>query len=188
MKYIGAFLVFILALSINLKSVAADSHATDAVTCSAESKDTTCEDKTAGHHDSSHGSSKDWSHKRHEQVRAILPNKEKQDGTTNVPSKVKLTSPKFLSVVAPAAVKLEWSEVKGATNYHIQVSKDAGFNNRSMYVVEDKNVQGTSFEVKDLEAGVKYFWRVAAVNNSETQTQEFTKSLFSSSAFETKGK
>ena len=53
-----------------------------------------------------------------------------------------------------------------------------------MYVAEDKFVAGTSYEVKGLEAGVKYFWRVAATNGDQEST--FTKSPFAFSEFEVK--
>lgn len=141
------------------------------------------EDKKAG---SSHeAAGKDWSHKRHEQVTNIYPEIEKNKAAIMRPEKVKLVSPAFLTKVSGPSVKLEWTAASGAQNYHVQVSKDAGFNNRSMYVAEDKFVNATSFEVGNLEPGVKYFWRVASYNKNQEST--YTKSLFVSSAFETAG-
>lgn len=128
-------------------------------------------------------SSKDWSHKRETQVAAIMPEKQKDAAQSNRPAAVKLVSPQFLAQIAGNSAKLEWTADSKAKFYHIQVSKDAGFNNRSMYVADEKWVQGTSFEVTNLEPGKKYFWRVAAVNNENDSM--FTKSLFVSSAFET---
>ena len=157
MKYILAFSVFILGLAIGTKSVASTESAPSA---------------------------KDWTHKRLEQVAAILPEPQKNSAQSARPAAVKLISPKFLSSVSGATVKLEWADSSGAKAYHIQVSKDAGFNNRSMSVTDEKWVKGNSFEVSNLEAGHKYFWRVAAVNNENDSM--FTKSLFVSSAFETK--
>lgn len=126
--------------------------------------------------------SADWSHKRHKQVGQIYPGHPvNKDGVLR-PEKVQLTAPKFLEKVAASNVKLEWQSAGRAQHYHIQVSKDAGFNNRSMFVAEDKWVSGNSFEVSNLEPGVKYFWRVAAHNKD--QESMYNKSLFVSSAFE----
>lgn len=169
MKILVALAAFLLVFGFNLKSVAAGSgEASEAHS-----------GKKPGY-----GANYDWSHLRHQQVTAIFPTKEKQPGTDVVPAKVKLTSPKFLAAVAGDTVTLEWTASEGATNYHVQVSKDAGFNNRSMYVVEDKKLAATTLEVKGLEAGVKYFWRVAAVNGAQEST--YTKSAFTFSEFEAK--
>jgi len=198
MKLFNTFYVLILALTLKAQANETNHETTTmpSSTCTAES-DKNCTQATAMHDDKSteHGAAthhgpkkaaKDWTDKRIEQVASILPEKTKAEGLNTKPEKVSLISPKFLSKVPASSVKLEWTEAKGAQNYHVQISKDAGFNNRSMFVTEDKWVKGTSFEVKDLEPGVKYFWRIAAVNsNQETQ---FTKSLFVSSAFETESK
>lgn len=170
MKILVAIAAFLLVLGFNLKSVAADPAA---------SAGHDSHDKKAGY-----GANIDWSHKRHDQVRAIFPAKQKKDGAAVAPAKVKLSSPKFLEKISGDAVTLTWNASEGATTYHVQVSKDAGFNNRSMYVVEDKKLAATSLEVKGLEAGVKYFWRVAAVNGD--QESQFTKSGFAFSEFEVK--
>ncbi len=180
MKYILALFAFIIALSLSIQTVA-NSESEDSKACKPE------ENKKCGpaSHDAPNAkNSKDWTHKRLEQVAAILPEKQQDKNQVMVPEKTKLISPKFLSVISGTTTKLEWSETKGAKFYHIQVSKDAGFNNRSMYVADEKWVKGTSFEVTNLEVGQKYFWRVAAVNNENDSM--FTKSLFASSAFETK--
>jgi hypothetical protein len=194
MKYIIAFTVFILALGFGAKTLANSeqsstaAQATDSEICKPNA-DTKCSEKSAEH--SAHTekkSSKDWTHKRIEQVAAILPEKQKNPELTVRPLTVKLVSPKFLSAVSGTAAKLEWvdssDEAHKAKFYHVQVSKDAGFNNRSMYVADEKWVKGTTFDVSGLEAGQKYFWRVAAVNNENDSM--FTKSLFVSSEFETK--
>ncbi len=133
-----------------------------------------------------HGATgKDWSHKRHEQVAQVYPEFDVNKAAVIKPEKVQLVAPAFLAKVTGQTVKLEWTAAGGAQNYHIQVSKDAGFNNRSMYVAEDKFVSGTSFEVSQLEPGVIYFWRVAAHNKN--QEAMYAKSLFVSSVFETTG-
>ena len=200
MKILVALTTFLLVLGFNLKSVAEEAHkAEDAVSCSKEDagKDCATEGHAAEAGHGAHGSAEthagkkpgyganyDWSHKRQEQVAAIFPEKKTDQTKSTHLAKVKLESPKFLAKVSGESVKLEWAPSEGAKTYHVQVSKDAGFNNRSMYVAEDKFVTGTSFEVKGLEAGVKYFWRVAASNNE--QESMYTKSAFAFSEFEVK--
>ena len=198
MKILVAVTAFLLVLGFNLKSVAEEAHKADpaAATCTQQEGSQECGAEGPAHSShSAHGSEQagkkpgyganyDWSHKRQEQVAAIFPEKKSDQTKSAHLAKVKLESPKFLAKVSGDSVKLEWAASEGAKTYHVQVSKDAGFNNRSMYVAEDKFVTGTSFEVKGLEAGVKYFWRVAASNNE--QESMFTKSAFAFSEFEVK--
>lgn len=167
MKFLFALVAFLLAIGFNSQSVAAG--APD------PSKPATGK-----------GANVDWSHKRHEQVRAIFPEKTKDPKATVRPAKVQLNSPAFGTLVSGDSVTLEWTASEGALVYHVQVSKDAGFNNRSMYIAEDKFAKGTTFEVKGLEAGTQYFWRVAAVNGK--QESQYTKSVFTSSKFTTAAK
>lgn len=171
MKYLSALAVFFLVIGLNVVSVAGDG-AHDEVA-----------EKKHDSHGKKQGPNKDWSHARQEQVGKIFPELTKNADASVKPSDVKLTSPKFLAKISGPTVKLEWSEAQNATNYHVQISKDAGFNNRSMYLAEDKWVSGNSFEVSNLEPGVKYFWRVAAVNKNKDS--QYTKSVFVFSAFET---
>lgn len=190
MKNIAALLaVSTLLISFNLFS---EEHKTESAEICTPSETQKCDDaKKAGPHSNpGHGAAsehdskgKDWSHKRQEQVAHIFPGHEKNKAAVMRPEKVQLTSPAFLAKVSGTSVKLEWTSAGGAQNYHVQVSKDAGFNNRSMFVAEDKFVAGTTFEVAQLEPGVKYFWRVAAHNKN--QESSYTKSLFVSSSFET---
>lgn len=126
--------------------------------------------------------SADWSYKRHKQVAQVYPGHPVQKDPVTRPEKVQLLNPAFLAKVTGPAVKLEWNPAGRAQHYHVQVSKDAGFNNQSMYVADDKWVSGTTFEVTNLEPGVKYFWRVAAQNKD--QEAMYSKSLFVNSAFE----
>lgn len=189
MKKIAALLaVSTLLISFNLF---AEEHKTESTEVCTPTEHNKCDDaqKTAAkgsHATAEHATEgKDWSHKRQEQVAQIFPGQDKNAAAVVLPEKVQLTSPAFLAKVNGSSVKLEWTAAGGAQNYHVQVSKDAGFNNRSMYVAEDKFVTGTSFEVAKLEPGVKYFWRVAAQNKN--QESSYSKSMFVSSAFETVG-
>lgn len=173
--------VLILGLVTSLSSTAADSQSKkhEEVTCSAETKDCNQKDEKA-----KKSFNKDWTAKRLHQVEEVLPQPVADTSKATIPNKVSLLSPKFLSVINEATVKLEWSKSDNAKNYHLQVSKDAGFNNKSMYIVDEKMLTETSYEVKNLEPGIKYFWRVAA-SNSDLKAGT-TKSLFNSSSFSTK--
>jgi hypothetical protein len=102
------------------------------------------------------------------------PNKEK--GTR--PSKVTLESPAALSKVSGGAVTLKWSESKGATAYHVQVATDPNF---KWLVTNENFVKGNTFEVKGLEAGKQYFWRVAGMNPDHTT--EYVRGDFVWSSF-----
>lgn len=184
-KFAALVAVSTLLISLNLFS---EEHKTESSEVCTPSEHQKCDDTkksqahaAAAEHEST---GKDWSHKRQSQVAQIYPEHEKNRAAVMRPEKVQLVAPAFLAKVSGTSVKLEWSSAGGAQNYHVQVSKDAGFNNRSMYVAEDKFVSGTTFEVGNLEPGVKYFWRVAAHNKNQEST--YTKSLFVSSAFETK--
>lgn len=174
MKYAIATCVFILGLSLGIQATASETPA--AAGHDQAATDHSAHAAAVGVHGTS-TAAKDWSHKRQEQVSAIFPGHKPNKALSAHIEKVKSLSTK----VNGTSAKLEWSEVPGATNYHVQVSKDAGFNNRSMYVTEDKQVKGTSFEVSNLEPGQKYFWRVAAVNSNSDPS--FTKSLFNFSSF-----
>lgn len=136
-------------------------------------------------HSDAHGShGKDWSHKRAEQVAAVLVQPKSDLTKADRPAVVKLTSPAFLAKVDGSSVKLTWTKSDLAKTYHLQVSKDAGFNNRSMYVVNENKLTDTSFEVTGLEPNTKYFWRVAAFNGD--MMSQYTKSNFTFSEFTTK--
>ncbi len=132
----------------------------------------------------SNKSGKDWTHKRLEQVAAVIPQPVQNAALATTPKTVKLSSPTFLKQIEGSEAKLEWSASENAKVYHLQVSKDAGFNNRSMYIVNENNLTATNFEVKNLEPNTKYFWRVAAANSEMKPTH--SKSNFVSSAFSTK--
>lgn len=183
-----SFCVFILglALTINFAQAAEPAHkAADASACSADNKDAKCDDKAhAADTHTSKSKNKDWTHKRLEQVAEVLPQPVQDKSKSDKPSMVKITSPKFLSTVNGTDVKLEWTKSDNAKVYHVQVSSDAGFNNRSQYVANNNAVADTSFEVKNLEPNTKYFWRVAAYNGE--MKPGYTKSNFTSSAFTTK--
>ncbi len=176
LKHLGIITVLVFTFSFSINIFASDSKE-ESITCSKES-DQKCETKEHA------ASGKDWSHKRQEQVAAIFPEKTKKDGATARPLNIKIKAPSFLEKINGSEVKLSWSTFDKTETFHIQVSKDAGFNNRSMMVIDEKQHKGTELLVNNLEANTKYFWRVAAFDNQHES--QFTKSTFVFSAFETK--
>lgn len=169
------FNVFILGLVFSSFTWAASHDAPETCMPTAEAP---CE------HTSTKSYNKDWTNKRVEQVEHVLPQPTQNKAKIATPAAVKIVSPKFLSTINGSNVKLEWTPSENAKVYHLQVSKDAGFNNRSMYVVNNQALTDTSFEVSGLEPNTKYFWRVAAQNNELKES--YTKSRFTASSFTTK--
>jgi len=115
-----------------------------------------------------------------EKMNSLFPTKQANTALADRPSVVEIKSPAFLSSVGSGPVKLEWNEVKGATDYHLQVATDPNF---KWLVVNEKFVKEHSFNFT-AEAGKRYFWRVASYNGGNTNS--FTKSNFVSSAFNVK--
>lgn len=170
MKFAVSALVFILALSITPKTLANQPNEV----CTADKKENCVEQKVdkAGHDKANHHE------KLGKEMNSLFPPKHKDPAHSASPNTVKLTSPKFLAQISGASVKLEWSVAEGASNYHVQVATDPNF---KWLIANDAFVKGTSFEATQLEAGKKYYWRVAAVKGQNDSM--FTKSLFVSSVF-----
>lgn len=72
---------------------------------------------------------------------------------------------------------LQWSQSENAENYHIQISKDEGFNE---LVLDSSDVNIAELQLNNLESGTTFYWRVRATNDyldSEwTNTWSFTTS------------
>lgn len=109
---------------------------------------------------------------------ALFPPKQPNKALSTTPADPQLVSPEFMKTVREPSVTLTWKEVEGAQKYHVQVATDPNFK----WLKADENLyQGTSLEVKNLEAGKHYYWRVAAVkpdNMSTYMTGNFSKSMF----------
>ncbi len=75
-----------------------------------------------------------------------------------------LKSPVDRSVDLPGNVFLEWNPVPNANKYVLQVAKDVNFQNMFLDIPDLMN---PNFMLIHLEAGVTYFWRIQAVNDSE---------------------
>ena len=175
MKFIIAIFLFILVIGITFKSVAAETE-----TCTSDKQENCTKSKAVDHGKiKSHGGAKE--ERLNEKMNSLFPEKQPNSAVSAVPETVKLTSPKFLSQVLAGSVKLEWSPIAGATNYHVQVATDPNF---KWLVSNDQWVKTNSFEASQLEAGKKYYWRVAAVKSQNDAM--YTKSLFVSSVFATK--
>lgn len=172
MRFVWASFVFILALALNIKSVA-----NEAEVCTAENKDHCADKKNSVH------ATTEEHEKLGERMNSLFPEKQKNPDLSERPTTVKLTSPKFLSKISGNSVKLEWTLVSGATDYHLQVATDPNF---KWLVANEFWVKTNSFDVTQLEGAKKYYWRVASIKN--TNDAMFTKSLFVSSVFETTAK
>lgn len=114
-------------------------------------------------------------------MNSLFPQPEKNPAVSNRPLPVKLSSPSFLSSVSAGSVKLEWAPSEGASAYHVQVATDPQF---KWLVINETAVKGNNYDFTKAEAGKQYFWRVAATKYENVSM--FTKSLFTSSAFEVK--
>jgi hypothetical protein len=166
MKFLIAAFVFFLTLSLTTKTIASEP---EAATCTPEAK---CDDKAAA-------KQKKAQHYENlsKKMNSLFPEKQQNAKLSTRPSVVELTAPKFLSKVAGTA-KLAWKEARGANTYHVQVATDPNF---KWVVAEDHFVKSNTFEFSKAEAGLKYFWRVAAYNSDNDSM--FTKSNFTSSVF-----
>ncbi len=155
MKLVVALFVFILAMSLTIESIAEGA-------------------KAGAGHGSGHG---DLS----EKMNSLFPEKQKNPAESARPLLTTLVSPKFLTMLPAGTVKLQWAETAGATNYHVQVATDPNF---KWILLNDYWAKGTALNFPNAETGKRYFWRVAAVK--QTNISMHTKSLFVSSAFDTK--
>ncbi len=175
MKFVIAAFVFILALGLTYKSVASETE-----TCTSDKQEHCTESKAVDHGKTKfHGGAEE--ERLGEKMNSLFPPKQPNPQLSDRPEIVKLNSPKFLSEVTASSVKLEWAPVTNASNYHVQVATDPNF---KWLVANDHWVKTNSFDATQLEPGKRYYWRVAAVK-SENDAM-FTKSLFVSSAFNTK--
>lgn len=69
-------------------------------------------------------------------------------------------------VKTEAPVQLVWSEVEGATKYHLQVAVGNDFDDEDSFIVNSSTLTSTSYTLTTLEPYTDYFWRVAAINDS----------------------
>ena len=132
-------------------------------------------------HSEEHGGSHGGGHGAlAEKMNAAFPQPTDKAEKREVPAKPELVAPAYFSSVKGDKVTLQWKEVTGADEYHIQVATDPNF---KWLVKEDHHAKATSFDVDGLEGGKHYFWRVSAVKSNNWST--FRKSFFAMSMFET---
>lgn len=109
---------------------------------------------------------------------SLFPQPKQNKDKSTPPATTSLVEPAFMAKVAGTAVTLKWNTVNGAENYHLQVATDPNFK----WLKVDNQFQKTaSFEVTGLEAGKSYYWRVAAVKNSNDSMYikgDYEKSMF----------
>lgn len=112
---------------------------------------------------------------------SLFPQPQAEISKATPPAKPELLQPAFQAVVTGENVTLTWKEVASANAYHVQVATDPNF---KWLKADEHFVKGSSFEVKGLEKGHLYFWRVAGWKNDNMAGTN--KSFFATSAFETK--
>lgn len=84
---------------------------------------------------------------------------------------VTLLNPQNHASDQPTDVRLEWEEIEGIMDYHLQVSKTNTFTN----TVIDEIVDQTNFEITGLNYDETYYWRVEASESDKwSDTWSFT--------------
>ncbi len=111
----------------------------------------------------------------------FFPKKEANKEVTTRPGKVTLLEPKALSQVSGNQVTLKWQEVAQADSYRVQVATDPNF---KWLVTNEDFYKGTSYELKGLESGKHYFWRVYAFKSENDPG--YLSSFSNLSSFEVK--
>jgi len=86
---------------------------------------------------------------------------------------VELLSPSSEGVYSQKTVELKWNKSADTKKVLLQISNDQNFSN----LLIDKIIYGDSFDFTPPVNGIKYFWRVYALN--ECTTSESTSSSFS---------
>jgi hypothetical protein len=162
MKLLSALVIFALALGLSTKSLASTGNEAQSNTPHSEGE-------------------QDEGHKLQGEMRKLYPQPKADIQNSVLPGKVQLVEPAFNTTVAGTAATLKWNEAADTKFYHVQVATDANF---KWLKVDDHFVKGTSMEVKDLEPGHKYYWRVAGTNQEKWANH--THGYFSVSTFSTK--
>jgi hypothetical protein len=67
----------------------------------------------------------------------------------------------------PSTLLLNWDGPWGATSYQLQVSTSSDF---SSLVIDQNNIKGQSYGIRDLEYNTLYYWRVKATNAGGTSS------------------
>lgn len=98
--------------------------------------------------------------------------------TQHVLSNPKLLSPNDGAIPVPINGELSWTSINEATEYSLSVSTNSSFDNID---IKEKNIQTNTYNYTDLKYNTKYFWRIAAENDSSksfwSNTHYFTTEL-----------
>lgn len=109
---------------------------------------------------------------------SLFPQPKPNKSKTTPPPATELMEPAFMAKITGNSVNLKWSSVAGAENYHLQIATDPNFK----WLTVDNHFQKTiSYDLTNLVPGKTYYWRVAAVRNSNDATYikgDFVKSMF----------
>jgi hypothetical protein len=111
----------------------------------------------------------------------LFPQPKMNKSKTTPPKKTDLIEPAFMAQIPGTSVTLKWNAVDTAENYHLQVATDSTF---KWLKVNEHFVKRPSYDLSQLEPGKIYYWRVAAVKNSNDPM--YIKGPFETSSFETK--
>ena len=86
---------------------------------------------------------------------------ENGEAVATPPSAPALSYPADGDDITPTTVSFEWESAEAAQSYHLQVAKDAEFQEM---VTDAADITSTTYDVEDLSHESNYFWRVRAVN------------------------
>lgn len=114
----------------------------------------------------------------HRENSSLFPPKKADPSKSTPPATPKLVAPKFQEELAAGDVTLKWEDVPTASVYHVQVATDPNF---KWLKIDDHSVRATTLDVKGLEKGRLYFWRVAGWKNDNmaaTSHGQFAVSTF----------
>ena len=84
---------------------------------------------------------------------------------TITPNSPRLVTPANNAVNQPSMITLRWDSVDNASNYQIQVSTSTGF---SGTLIDETGLSTVSYVASNLADETTYFWRVRAINGSES--------------------
>ncbi len=173
----GKISLFCLSLTFVFSFAFAENHNSAPATATETHKNAQASNEGTMAHQAPHGTE----HKA-EHGTDFFPPKPVDTTVATTPAKAELKSPEFFSSVKVNEVVLNWSIATGADSFHLQVATDANF---KWLVVNEFFVKSTSFQVKSLEAGKHYFWRVAGMksdNDAGYVNGPFATSMFITSA------
>jgi hypothetical protein len=162
MKFLFGVLVFTVSLIVSVESLATSSSQTPT------SPTPPGAHAAKGHQDPSHA---------RDNTSLFPPKKPNMDLATQ-PARVELVEPSIMSKVPGNTVTLKWQAAANAESYHLQVATDPNF---KWLKYEENLYKNTSYELKNLEPGKHYYWRVASIksgNNPGTTKSDFVKSMF----------